>query len=331
MAVSKNTATTVVLITGCSAGGIGHHLALEFATAHKCKVYASARDVTKISVDLQNKGITPVALDVTNQASVDSAIAFVQKDAGCNIDILVNNAGQICVSPVVEVDVNQAQRIFDTNVIGVTRVCKAVAPQMMDNRHGTIVNVGSVSGYATTPWVGYYAASKAALHMLTDAMRMELAPFNVRVVLLAPGGIISNLHANGKAILSKDSRYGSVRNQVDERAKLSQAGSATPTTQFASVVVPKLLMRNPPAYITYGNHSALMWIAYYLPWWMRDYFAGGRFGTRKLAQEMALSASSGNSSGRCPVTNPKVLLTTAMGAVGVVAFIYIVRTMYLDR
>ncbi|KAJ2557650.1 hypothetical protein EV175_001215 [Coemansia sp. RSA 1933] len=313
----ETTSKKVVLITGCSAGGIGHHLAHEFATTHKCKVYASARDTARISAELISKGVIPVALDVSSQESVDAAIAYVQGDAG-HIDVLVNNAGLICVSPVVEVDIDEAQRIFDTNVIGVTRVCKAVAPLMMDRQCGTIVNVGSVSGYATTPWVGYYAASKAALHMLTDSMRMELAPFNVRVVLLAPGGIRSNLHSNSKAVLSEDTRYGMVRDQVSKRAEFSQAGSATPTAQFASVVVPKLLATEPQAYITYGNHSTKMWILYYMPWWMRDYLTGSRFGTRKMAQEMRPCS-------RCPVTNPRVLLRAGTAAVGAVALAYIVR------
>ncbi|KAJ2402781.1 hypothetical protein GGI23_000461 [Coemansia sp. RSA 2559] len=321
----QESAARVVLITGCSAGGIGHHMALEFATTHGCKVYASARDTSKISADLLGKGATPVALDVTSQESVDAAIAFVQRDAG-RIDVLVNNAGQLCISPVVEVDICQAQRVFDTNVMGVARVCKAAAPQMMDGRRGTIVNVGSVSGYATTPWVGYYAASKAALHMLTDAMRMELAPFNVQVVLLAPGGITSNLHANGKATLCEGTRYGMARDQVDKRAEFSQTGNATPATRFASVVVPRLLSRNPPAYLTYGNLSLQMWLLYYMPWWVRDYLTGIHFGMRKMAREMA--ASNGGGGARCPVTNPRALLATAVVAVGAVALTYVVPLLY---
>ncbi|KAJ2659507.1 hypothetical protein IWW48_003453 [Coemansia sp. RSA 1200] len=322
--MSTDSARKIVLITGCSEGGIGHHLALEFASTHGCKVYATARNTSKIPAELQRKdgdgcsAVTALELDVTSQESIDAAIAFISKDSGGkSIDILVNNAGQICVSPVVEVDVAHAMRVFDTNVLGVTRMCKAVAPQMMDARHGTIVNVGSVSGYATTPWVGYYAASKAALHMLTDSLRMELSPFDVNVVLLAPGGIRSNLHANGATVLGDDTRYGLARDQVDKRAEFSQAGNATPAPLFARVVVPQLLRQHPPAYITYGNHSTAMWVLYYLPWWMRDYIVGGKFGTRRMRQEMQTSA-----------TAPAVPTLAVAASVGAVALAYAMYSSY---
>ncbi|KAJ2760749.1 hypothetical protein H4S06_001570 [Coemansia sp. BCRC 34490] len=323
-----DSAQKIVLITGCSEGGIGHHLALEFATTHGCRVYATARNTSKIPAGLQRKeadgrlAVTALELDVTSQESIDAAMAFISEDTGGrSIDILVNNAGQICVSPAVEVDVAQAMRVFDTNVLGVTRMCKAVAPQMMDARRGTIVNVGSVSGYATTPWVGYYAASKAALHMLTDSLRMELSMFDVSVVLLAPGGVRSNLHANGAAVLGDGTRYALARDQVDKRAEFSQIGNATPAPLFARVVVPQILRQRPPAYITYGNHSTAMWVLYYLPWWMRDYIVGTKFGTRRMRQQMQTSATAK------PAASAVSMLAVA-ASVGAVALAYAMYSSY---
>ncbi|KAJ2745454.1 hypothetical protein GGI20_002161 [Coemansia sp. BCRC 34301] len=103
----------VVLITGCSAGGMGYHMALEFA-AHGCRVSAGLRTLSKAESLTLNSCIEVVELDVTNAASVDAGIA--------------------CSGPTVEVDMAQVQQLFDTNVIGLARLCSAVAPAMMDRR-----------------------------------------------------------------------------------------------------------------------------------------------------------------------------------------------------
>ncbi|KAJ2374249.1 hypothetical protein IW150_003204, partial [Coemansia sp. RSA 2607] len=181
LASKSRLAKKVVLITGCSSGSIGHALALEFAS-HGCIVYASARDKSKLDSCLSACNIEGIELDVTNENSIQSAVSKIVAYTG-RIDVLVNNAGQGCVGPAVEVESDKVQQVMDVNFSGPARMCRAVAPYMMDRRQGTIVNVGSVGGYAATPWVGYYAASKAALHALSDSMRVELDPFNVRVVV----------------------------------------------------------------------------------------------------------------------------------------------------
>ncbi|KAJ2717076.1 hypothetical protein H4R19_000243 [Coemansia spiralis] len=270
----------VVLVTGCSAGGIGHHLALELAQ-HGCRVYASARDPAKMQV-LSELGIQTVALDVIDDESVRRAVAHVEGEAG-RIDILVNNAAVMCVGPAVELGLDRLSAALETNVVGVTRVCSAVAPAMIARRSGLIVNVGSVSGYATTPWVGYYAASKAAVHTLSDAMRMELAPFNVRVVVLAPGGIKSNIAANNPHTeLPDNSPFQPAAAAIRARAELSQTGNATPTDQFVRVIVPRILAPEPAPYISYGNHATSIWLLSFTPPFVRDWLFGRRFGTSAL-------------------------------------------------
>ncbi|KAJ1722281.1 hypothetical protein LPJ53_003294 [Coemansia erecta] len=335
----------VVLITGCSSGGIGHYLALEFAQ-RGCKVYASARNTDKLDIpSLSRHGIETVELDVTRSDSVDAAVDKVIKEAGC-IDILVNNAGQICVGPVVEVPISRVQQVFDVNVAAVARMCQAVAPHMMDRRKGTIVNIGSVSGYLTTPWVGYYGATKAAIHAMSDALRLELEPFNISVTVVAPGSVRSHLvdaHSSGQ-ILADDSRYLIAIDAVKERAELSQKANPMPTDKFARVVVPQLLVARPRAYITYGGNAMSAFIAYFLPTFIRDAFLRARFGINKMKTEMGSSltvegecpvshrrggqcpvgrgAAQNAGSGsiiaslmtRCPVTNPTVW-TVAIGAI----------------
>ncbi|KAJ2558892.1 hypothetical protein GGH95_004982, partial [Coemansia sp. RSA 1836] len=182
----------VVLITGCLAGGIGYHMALEFA-AHGCWVFAGICTLSKAQTLASNACIEVVELDVTDAASVDTTVAYVLAAVGGHIDMLVNNAGILCSGPAIKVSSAQVQQVFDTNVIGVARLCHAIAPAMMDHRHGTIVNIGSACRYISLPWTSFYSASKAALHAYSDALCMELKPFGIGVVVVVPGYIASNI------------------------------------------------------------------------------------------------------------------------------------------
>ncbi|KAJ2867880.1 hypothetical protein GGH94_000548 [Coemansia aciculifera] len=298
--IAKN--ERVVLISGCSAGGIGHHLALELA-AHGCRVFAGVRTLSKAQTLVDNPRIEAVELDITDDASVDAAIAYVLAATGGRIDMLVNNAGVLCAGPAVEAPLAEVQQVFDTNVVGLARLCRAVAPVMMDRRQGTIVNVGSVSGYVATPWVGFYAASKAAVHAYSDSLRMELAPFGVNVVVVAPGSIKSNLVVNHGSLFDNNSRYELARSAIEARAALSQASDSAPADKFARVVVPQMLCSSPSAYITCGTHSAATWFLYYVPPVIRDYIFGRRFGTHQLAKDLQSAASGGG--GACPVSGKK--------------------------
>ncbi|KAJ2805802.1 hypothetical protein H4S07_003936 [Coemansia furcata] len=227
-------------------------------------------------------------LDVTDDTSVDAAVAHVLAATGGRIDMLVNNAGILCTGPAVEVPLAQVRQVFDTNFTGLVRLCRAIAPVMIECRQGTIVNVGSSGGYVATPWMGIYAASKTAVHAYSDALRMELAPFGVNVVVVAPGRIESNIVENHSSALLNDktTRYVKAYSAIEEITALTQAKGATPASEFAHVVVPKILRRSPPAYITYGAQSIGTWLMYYIPPVIRDYICGSRFGTHQLAKDL---------------------------------------------
>ncbi|KAJ1795966.1 hypothetical protein LPJ75_007338 [Coemansia sp. RSA 2598] len=293
----------VVLITGCSSGGIGHYLALAFA-ARGFKVYASARNPGKISPLLESRGISSVQMDVMSDDSVNAAVNEVLRLAGC-IDIVVNNAGQICVGPVVEVSAESAKEVFDVNFLGVARVCRAVVPHMMDRRSGAVVNIGSVSGYMTTPWVGYYAASKAAVHMLSDALRMEVEPFGVKVLVVAPGSVKSHLvdaQRQQASLLSEDSRYRLAEDAVRARTQLSQREDPMDTEAFARRVVDLVVDGCSARYATFGGNALAAWIAYFVPPRLRDYYLARRFGTRKLKADL-LAEDSATVAGVCPASH----------------------------
>ena len=188
---------SVVLISGCSSG-IGLALCREF-TLRGCKVFATARKPEAIDY-LKEECAEITALDVTDQKSIDACVAEVIAKAG-RIDVLVNNAGYALIGPVIDLSMDDLRLQFETNVIGLTALTKAVAPHMIKQHSGVIVNISSVSGICATPFAGAYCASKAAVNLLSDSLRAELAPFGISVVTVQPGAIKSGFgNAAAKSI-----------------------------------------------------------------------------------------------------------------------------------
>jgi NAD(P)-dependent dehydrogenase (short-subunit alcohol dehydrogenase family) len=188
----------VVLITGCSSG-FGKHTAVEFARRGDT-VFASMRNTGKSGTLLAEAKEAGVAvevlqLDVTNQSSVDAAVSAVVKTAG-RIDVLVNNAGVSVTGPIESCDDDEITRIFETNVFGLIRVTRAVLPVMRAQRSGTIVNVSSLGGTVSVPYLGVYCASKHAVEALTDTWHYELHPFGIRAFSIQPGGFETEITNN---------------------------------------------------------------------------------------------------------------------------------------
>jgi NAD(P)-dependent dehydrogenase (short-subunit alcohol dehydrogenase family) len=180
---------STVLLTGTSSG-FGLLASLQFARQGHT-VFASMRTIDKAKPLLtvaEDEGLDlrVVQLDVTDDSSVDTAIATVLESAGA-LDILVNNAGMEVKGPIEEIDHDEAMRQFDTNVFGVLRVVRGVIPHMRANGAGVIVNVGSIAGLVARPFAGLYAASKHALEAITESLHYELAPFGIRVHVIEPG------------------------------------------------------------------------------------------------------------------------------------------------
>jgi NAD(P)-dependent dehydrogenase (short-subunit alcohol dehydrogenase family) len=176
-----------VLVTGCSTG-IGRSTALALARAG-LPVWASARR-TETLAGLAAAGCQAVELDVTDEASRARAVAAVEAEHGA-VGVLVNNAGYAEAGPLEEITPEALQRQFDTNVFGLLRMCQLVLPGMRAQGSGTIVNIGSAGGLVTAPGGGAYHMTKYALESLSDALRLEVRPFGVRVVLLEPDAVRS--------------------------------------------------------------------------------------------------------------------------------------------
>lgn len=171
----------VVLITGCSKG-IGRNLAQRLAQSGYTTV-ATARKVETLD-DLSATLRLP--LDVTQPTSVTAAVEHTIERLG-RLDVLVNNAGYAVLGAIEETSDEQAQAVFDTGVHGVLRMIRAVAPHMRRQKAGRIINVSSLEGIRSVPAMGVYAASKFAVEGLSDALRFELAPFGIQVVVIEPG------------------------------------------------------------------------------------------------------------------------------------------------
>lgn len=183
-----------VLITGCSSG-FGELAARSFAAAGH-DVIATMRTPAKgagLLGDADEAGwsLRVVALDVTDQATIDAAAAEVGVP-----DVVVNNAGVELMSPVTAATDGEMLWQFEANVFGVARVLRTFVPPMQDRGTGVVVNVGSIAGLVGRPFAGYYAASKHALEGLTEALRFEVGRRGVRVHLIQPGQFPTALAGN---------------------------------------------------------------------------------------------------------------------------------------
>ncbi|MBK8340003.1 MAG: SDR family oxidoreductase [Flavobacteriales bacterium] len=169
----------VVLVTGGSSG-LGKAMC-ERLSALGHRVYGTGR-----KPEQDPSGYHLLAMDISDSASVEKAVGEILQREG-RIDVVVNNAGLGIQGAVEDVDPELALRLFDVNVLGAHRVCRAVLPGMRTRKQGTIVQISSIAANFGLPYRGFYSASKAALDRWTEAMRVELKPFGIRVVTVQPG------------------------------------------------------------------------------------------------------------------------------------------------
>jgi len=168
----------VALVTGASSG-IGKACA-ELLAARGLRVYGTSRQ------QQPNGLFESLRMDVGDELSVNAAVASIVKREG-RLDAVVNNAGIAIAGAIEDTSIAEARDQFEVNFFGVLRVCRAALPVLRDQRSGIIVNIGSIAGLLAVPYQGLYSASKFALEGMTESLRMEVAPFGVRVVVIEPG------------------------------------------------------------------------------------------------------------------------------------------------
>lgn len=203
----------VVLITGASSG-MGKSTA-EILMAQGHKVYGAARRVERMQ-DLADKGMGLVALDLTDEASIEAAVKEVLQKEG-RIDVLINNAGYGSYGSVEEVPISEAKRQFEVNLFGLARITQLVLPIMRSQKSGRIVNISSMGGKIYTPMGAWYHATKFALEGWSDCLRLEVKQFGIDVVVVEPGGIETewgNIAMEGLKKVSGHGPYAEFVNQV---------------------------------------------------------------------------------------------------------------------
>jgi len=211
-----------VLITGCSSG-IGEATALMLVRAGHT-VYATARRPETLA-DLEIAGARILALDVTDEESMVAAVKAVEDEHG-SVGTLVNNAGYGEYGPVEETDMARVRTMFETNVFGLSRLTQLVLPGMRRAGRGRVVNISSMGGRIVFPVGGYYHASKYAVEAISDALRVEVKPFGIDVVVVEPGLIRTGFEGRVNEGIASDAGLTSGQSAYAELLAKSERATA---------------------------------------------------------------------------------------------------------
>ena len=246
---------TTWLITGCSTG-LGRALA-EAVLAAGHNVVATARDASRIAdlADRHPDATLALSLDVTDSSGIADVLHQAEDRFGA-VDVLVNNAGYGYRAAVEEGEVEQVDQLFATNVFGPVAMIKAVLPGMRARRSGAIVNISSIGAQICPPGSGYYSATKAALEGISFALRKEVEPLGVAVVVVEPGGFRTDfagrsLHQAAEPIADYAETAGKRRKENDT-AHGSQPGDPA---KAATAMITAVESDDPPALLLLGQDS----------------------------------------------------------------------------
>ncbi|PKK50741.1 hypothetical protein CI102_5901 [Trichoderma harzianum] len=251
-----------VLITGCSDGGIGAGLALSFQK-HGWKVFATTRNISKMASLTNLPNVQLLALDVTSSHSIEAAVEAVKKETGGSLDCLCNNAGALMMMPVLDTDEEEARKMFNVNLWGPLAMIKAFSPLIIKAK-GTIANTGSIAGYLNVPFGGAYAASKSAVMILSETLRLEMASFGVKVLTVVTGVVNSNLGSENTGFqLPSTSLYKGAEEAIRERA-LGGGGAKMSTEEYCEKYV-KAVERESSGQVWIGNSTTAVKWGKYLP------------------------------------------------------------------
>jgi NAD(P)-dependent dehydrogenase (short-subunit alcohol dehydrogenase family) len=235
----------VVLITGGSSG-IGKSIG-EFLHHKGFIVYGTSRNPERVL----NSVFPLIALDVRNTDSIQAAVAKIMAISG-RLDIVINNAGVGITGPLEEIPAEEIRNNFETNFFGPIEVMKAALPQMRVQKSGLIINITSIAGYMGLPYRSVYSASKGALELITEALRMEVKSFGIQITNVAPGDFATNI-ASGRfhAPLIQGSAYeipyGNTLKMMDEHVD----GGSNPN-EMAEVVYKIIQTKEPRIHYKVG-------------------------------------------------------------------------------
>lgn len=264
--MSSGSKQKVALVTGASSG-IGKAIAQQLLR-DGWTVYGGARRVEKMA-DLVAAGAKTLQLDVTDEASMTAAVETLLAAEG-GIDALVNNAGYGSYGALEDVPIEEAKRQFDVNIFGLMRLTQLVLPTMRAAKSGRIINISSMGGRIWMPVGGWYHATKHALEVLSDALRVETKPFGIRVVVVQPGLIESEFYSVAAQTLretSKESAYSATVEPISRSLEGEVALAATPSV-IAKAVSQAVNSPNPKRRYAAPMHSK---VSIFLHWLLPDW------------------------------------------------------------
>lgn len=244
---------SVWFITGCSTG-FGRELA-KHLLENDYKVAVTARDGGKVQdlVEINKENAIVISLDVNNKKEVAGAVAKAEEHFG-RIDVLVNNAGFGYFGAIEESDETEVRAMFETNFWGLAEMTRAVLPKMRERRSGTIVNISSIGGFVSFPGVGYYNATKYAVNGFSEALKKEVEPLGIKVVLVQPSGFRTDWagrSANDATMTIEDYAETAGANQAAIRGYSgNQPGDPV---RAAKAIVEAVDSDNPPFYFLLGK------------------------------------------------------------------------------
>ena len=252
----------VALVTG-SSSGIGYETAILLAKSG-FHTYASMRNLEKSKsiAEISNTEKLPleiIQLDVNDDRSVKEAIDKIVAEDN-RIDVLVNNAGYGLFGSLEDLSIEEIKAQFETNFFGVIRVTQKVLPIMRKQNSGTIVNLSSVGGRVGVPVLSAYQSTKFALEGLSESLSYELEPFGIRVVIVEPGFIRTNIMNSSimaKRAVDRESTYFSLMQKVENHFKSMMDNPSTSQPQeVANVILQAITSENPQLRYTAGNDAA---------------------------------------------------------------------------
>ena len=243
----------VWFITGCSTG-FGRELA-KHLLENDYRVVVTARNADKVQdlVEINKDNALALALDVTNNAQVKEAVTQAEAHFGA-LDVLVNNAGFGYFGAIEESDEQEVRQMFETNFWGLAEMTRAVLPTMRERRSGSIVNVSSIGGFVGFPSVGYYNATKFAVNGFSEALKKEVEPLGIKVMLVQPSGFRTDWAGRSA---------NDATNKIDDYAETAGATQATirgysgnqagDPIRAAKAIVAAVEAENPPFNLLLGR------------------------------------------------------------------------------
>lgn len=259
----------IVLVTGATSG-IGRATALHLARAGHRVFAVGRRQAALSSLEAEAKGLKleGIVMDVTKADSIAKAKAEIDaRTQGYGVDAVVNNAGYGVGGPLEEVSDESLRAQYDTNVFGLMAVTRTFLPRMRERRHGRIINISSVGGRLTLPMLGAYNSTKYAVESLSDALRIELAPFGVRVVIVEPGSIKSEFAEVAMATIPDGARsaYAGALADAGGFRKMFDDTAVDPV-HVTSAIVNAVESKRPAArYVRPWRTYAMLWAKWFLP------------------------------------------------------------------